>query len=258
MSKPKLRKSAWLQKNISWKRFIKTLKPQVKFNQPARPEQLEAAEQKLGVTLSADLYNVLLETNGIEDWLLPIEKIVDVNQEYRTDPMYKVCYTPLDGLLFFLHDGTGSHFAYPICGGKCDGRPEIIYWLHENDERSFSGNTLADVIRRYLGVPMNSVKWPKLAKIDHVAGRLARESDVRNGRAVFFLNQAGRARPISMPIPQYGFKVDYNSGEHVPVILVQAEEMGGVSYFGVRFVGKKLVAICTRNELHLRGTEVVE
>ncbi len=180
---PKRRKSPWLKKAIVWKRFIKKLKPSVKFNPPAKPKQIADAEKNLGLKLPADLTNLLLESNGIEDWLLSAEAIVGANLEHRNNPVYSEVYTPLNGLLFFLSDGTGSHYAYPICGNNCDAKPEILYWLQENDERSFAGHTLAHVIQRYLGVPMDSVRWPPLNRIPHVAGRIAVSADItKRGR----------------------------------------------------------------------------
>jgi hypothetical protein len=250
--KTKLRKSPWIKKRIAWKRLIRRLKPNVKFNAPATSRQIETAERKLGVRLPADLYNLLLETNGIEDWLLSAEQIADTNLEYRTDPVYSEVYTPLNGLLFFLGDGTGSYYAFPICGGKCDAVPIIWYWLHENDERTFGGQTLVNVIQRYLGIRKELVKWPPLSKIGCVSGHIATAADLKKGHAVFVLNPAGAPKPIET-VPQYAFKVDYETGEHTPVILIQAEEIDGHGLFGVRHLNSKRVAICNRNELSLRG-----
>ncbi len=249
------RKSPWLKRPIGWKPFIKKLKPNVKFNPPAKLKQIVDAEKKLGLRLPADLNNLLLESNGIEDWLLPVEAIVETNLEYRTDPNYCEIYTPLNGLLFFLADGTGSYFAYPICGNAADTRPEILYWLHETDERSFAGNTLAHVIQRYLGVPMNSVKWPSLETLAHVSGRVAVPADIKNGSAAFALNQSGKPTAIEIDVPQYAFQVDYITGEHIPVILIQAEKIGDKTFFGIRYVRDNAVGICLRNELSLRGNQ---
>jgi hypothetical protein len=253
--KTRLRKSPWIKERVNWRRFIKRLKPHVKFNAPATARQIEAAERKLGVRFPSDLYNLLLETNGVEDWLLSAEQIAEVNLEHRTDPVYSEMYTPLNGLLFFLGDGTGSYFAFPICGGKCDEVPILWYWLHENDERSFAGQTLVNVIQRYLGVSMESVKWPAMKKIECVSERVATAADLKKGRAAFVLNPAGKPKPIET-VPQYAFKVDYATGEHTPVILIQAEEIGGQRLFGVRFLNSKRVTVCNRNELSLRGSTI--
>ena len=138
------------QNSKSWREAIQRLKHNVKFNAPADAENIRDIETSLRTNVPLDLRDLLLETNGIEDWLLSAKNIIDVNLEYRNRKEYQEVYMPLDGLLFFLQDGTGSYYGYPICGGRCDTVPRVFYWLHETDERTVAGDTLAAVLERYL------------------------------------------------------------------------------------------------------------
>lgn len=76
----------------------------------------------------------------------------------------------------------------------------------------------------------------------------------KKGSAAFALNTCGKPTIVDIEVPQYAFQVDYVTGEHVPVILIQAEKIGDKSFFGVRYVKDKSVGICLRNELSLRGS----
>jgi cell wall assembly regulator SMI1 len=235
--------------------LIKKFHPAVEFNPPASARQIKAAERKLAVRFPGDLVNLLFETDGVEDWQLSTDAIVATNLEHRNDRVFRSIYSTLEGLLFFLADGTGSYYAYPICEGRCD-LSRTMYWDHETDERTFAGNTLADVIRRWLGIPMTSVAWPPLARIGSVAGRVANPADLKKGNAAFVLDPAGEPAPIDVEIPQYVYKVDHASGEHVPAVLIQAEVIGDLSLYGLKFIEDNAVGICLTSELTMLGSTI--
>jgi len=134
----------------SWRTRIEELKPNVKFNPPATLSKLKEAEFALNLQFPSELRELLLETNGVEDWLLSVEEIVQVNRYHRADPQFKEIYASFDELLLFLADGTGSHYAYRVCGDWCDTDAGIIYWLHETDDRDCVGATLLELFKRYL------------------------------------------------------------------------------------------------------------
>ncbi|KND47082.1 MAG: hypothetical protein AB199_01480 [Parcubacteria bacterium C7867-004] len=63
-----------------------------------------------------------------------------------------------------------------------------------------------------------------------IKGIPATENDVKEGRAVFFVDPGGN--PIDMDIPQYAWHIDNETKQSTLWIIVQAEEQGGVRVFG--------------------------
>jgi cell wall assembly regulator SMI1 len=139
-----------MKQQVKWREFIQQLKPDTVFNPPAMPTQITSAERTLRIVFPVDLKHLLQESNGIEDWLLSAEQIAKVNSEFRTGNQCHQIYMPFDGLLFFLHDGTGSYYAFPICGGLCDQVPSIFYWCHETDDRTMIAQSLPNALQKYL------------------------------------------------------------------------------------------------------------
>lgn len=93
--------------------------------------------------------------------------------------------------------------------------------------------------------------WPALPEEGFIAGRIAENSDVGNGQAVFSLNGQS-AGIIDIAIPQYALWKDEDGSEH-PVIVVQAERAPD----GTEIVGLLLPdgsqAVATISELTLLG-----
>ena len=80
-----------------------------------------------------------------------------------------------------------------------------------------------------------------------VAGRTATESDVKEGRAVFFVK--GASAPVAISLPQFGFQAR-EGGESIPVVVIQAEHVDGRVLFGVRPLSGGN-GICTSDEVTL-------
>jgi len=134
----------------SWKAVIRKLKPQCEFHPPADPAAIRAAEKKLNVVFPDALKNLLLETNGVDDWLvLSIERILETNVEMRTYPDFPELYMPFDNLLFFGGNGGGDLYGYRILNGKVDA-DNVYEWEHENDSRNWVASALNDFLWRKL------------------------------------------------------------------------------------------------------------
>lgn len=88
--------------------------------------------------------------------------------------------------------------------------------------------------------------------LPHVAGRVATEADVREGRAVFFLTALDgvEAAPHGMDLPALAVHVEEGTGVRTPVVVIQAERARERCIVGVRFFngGNR---ICLLGELEL-------
>ena len=96
--------------------------------------------------------------------------------------------------------------------------------------------------------------WPKLPASGFIKGRPATEQDVREGNAIFYLKVHG-AEPgiaVQVPIPQFAYWTN-ETGEKIPVVVIQAEESDGDILYGFRDA-EGTDHIGTRSDLELIGT----
>ena len=80
-----------------------------------------------------------------------------------------------------------------------------------------------------------------------VFGRTATESDVKEGRAVFYVK--GGSLPAAIDLPQLGLQAR-EGGASILVVVVQAEHVDGRVLFGVRPLSGGN-GICTSDEVEL-------
>jgi len=123
-----------------WKKLINKNTDEAEFAEPAEIEDIEAAEDALGIEFPAELRAMLLEFNGLAaNYGVPVvwsaEEIASQNLAFRNNEDFKELYKPFNHLLFFGHDGGGDQFAYGIgADGRVDQK-EIFRWGHEEDTR---------------------------------------------------------------------------------------------------------------------------
>ncbi len=98
-----------------WRELIQRLDAEAEFHPPATLEQVQAVEASLGVTLPAELRDLLLETNGAEvsygtGLVWSTEAITRRNQEMRREWQRGdwVGTMPIDHLVFFGDLGNGD------------------------------------------------------------------------------------------------------------------------------------------------------
>ena len=98
--------------------------------------------------------------------------------------------------------------------------------------------------------------WPSLTDIPFTKGQAATEEDVDTGAAVFVLKIDGNpvGTPLNLDIPQYAIHNDTESGQRVPVIIIQAEETQGQNYVGAITAAKDQYIVGFANEFELLGT----
>lgn len=97
--------------------------------------------------------------------------------------------------------------------------------------------------------PISIENWRNTPSI---SGRVAREADVVVGQAVYFLNEPHKinARPLDVGVPRCAILTDEESGEQIPVIIIQVEQADDKVYVGYRPL-KGGNGICTEKEIEL-------
>jgi SMI1/KNR4 family protein SUKH-1 len=135
-----------------WRDLIERLDAEAEFHPPATLEQLHAVETSLGVTLPAELRELLRETNGAEvaygtGLVWSTEEITRRNLEMRREWQRGewAGTMPIDHLFFFGDLGNGDLCFLPIAAEGIRNR--VFRWDHEDDSRINSAVSLADWLR---------------------------------------------------------------------------------------------------------------
>ncbi|WP_186826825.1 hypothetical protein, partial [Seonamhaeicola algicola] len=82
--------------------------------------------------------------------------------------------------------------------------------------------------------PIDLKKW---SEIPHVSGRLATEEDIKNGSATFRIDNKGQEhKPLNIKIPSLAYHIDQETNEKIPVIVIQAEQVGDKKVIGIRYL----------------------
>lgn len=137
---------------MDWKEYIKTgLKQQDEatsfdFNLPAPDNSIIELRRQLGLDeLPKVLEEVYGQTNGIiqtfhgehiGELIWTVERVTEINKEYRNSPDFKELYMSFDQLLFFSDAGNGDLFGFVTLNGRF-GRNDIFVWNHEDDSRTW-------------------------------------------------------------------------------------------------------------------------
>jgi hypothetical protein len=103
-------------------------------------------------------------------------------------------------------------------------------------------------------MPDNKSVWAPIdvrnwISVPAIVGRVADESDVREGRAVFYLKDASEfAASKSLFLPRCAWLRSDGTTSHVPIVVIQAEKADEKTYIGYRdLVGGN--GICTIEEV---------
>ena len=95
--------------------------------------------------------------------------------------------------------------------------------------------------------PLDPAAW---REVPHLQGRLARQEDVAAGRAVFYLDaDPRRCAPAGLSLPACAIQT-LEDGSARPVIVIQAEVLGGETLVGVRYLDGGR-GVCFASEVEL-------
>ncbi|MFI9811945.1 SMI1/KNR4 family protein [Saccharothrix variisporea] len=133
-----------------WVEMMSALLPDARFFPPAEEARLGEVAEQLDAPLPNDLLSLLAETNGVQgaflvDVVWSVDRILSDNRDFRTRSEFAGLYEGFEGLLFFGDNGGGDQFAF-----LSDGRPGVLVWQHEDDERRVVASDLAEYLNRAL------------------------------------------------------------------------------------------------------------
>jgi len=134
-----------------WRDLISEVAASANFAPPITDAELAQAAATLGGSLPEPLVDLLRESNGVEGehglgLVWPLERIVQDNILFRSNPDFAEIYMPFDPLLFFADAGNGDQFAFVWT----PRRDEVFVWDHESDSRRWVAQSLERYIEWWL------------------------------------------------------------------------------------------------------------
>ncbi|MCX4804237.1 SMI1/KNR4 family protein [Streptomyces sp. NBC_01214] len=134
-----------------WRETASQAFPGVGFREPSHAPELAEAERRLGRGIPPELKQLLLESNGVigqssVDTVWAIDRIVEQNLLFWSDPSFARSYMSFEALLFFGDNGGGDQFAFV----QMPRRPDVFVWEHETDSRRWVAGGLRDYLGRSL------------------------------------------------------------------------------------------------------------
>ena len=83
----------------------------------------------------------------------------------------------------------------------------------------------------------------------HVSERIATETDVKLGAAVFVIDSPGKEHAaLAIEIPALAFHVDTETNEKKPGVVIQGEQVGDQKVIGIKYLDGSY-GVCTLEEL---------
>lgn len=139
---------------MDWKSYIDSFTIDVRYAEPATPEQLEEVVKQLNVKLPSKLSDLLKQTNGVFDqhycpFVWSTKRVIEDNLFFRNFEDYKDIYMPFDHLLFFSDSGCGDLFGFAILNGQVQTE-DIFVWDHETDSRKWIAASLEIFLKGWI------------------------------------------------------------------------------------------------------------
>jgi hypothetical protein len=150
---------------VNWNDYISQLDKinttkRFDFNSPVKEGSLKELKSQFNLSeLPIELEELYTQTNGINEMLRDqkigdlvwsIDRVIEVNREYRNHLGFRELYMSFDQLLFITDAGNGDLFGFVTLNGKFD-RNDIFVWNHEDDSRTWIAPNLTKFIEWWLG-----------------------------------------------------------------------------------------------------------
>ena len=80
----------------------------------------------------------------------------------------------------------------------------------------------------------DSFKPEEWETLPHISGRVATKDDIKNGIAVFSIQEGSFA--LDAKLPTCVIQIDSETGTRIPAVVIQAEQAGDLVYLGLRYL----------------------
>ncbi len=85
----------------------------------------------------------------------------------------------------------------------------------------------------HLWGPLELVDWHKTP---HIKNDIATEQDVKDGRAVFYIDKGKDHKILDIKIPSVAYQIDNKTKARTLVIVIQGEKVGKEEIVGIRYL----------------------
>lgn len=149
---------------MNWKEYILQLKlvdelTGFGFQSPVEIKEIQDLKLHFNLDeLPGELEELYKQINGVQhkydgtvigDLIWPVEKVIEINHEYRSYKDFKDLYMSFDQLLFFSDAGNGDCFGFKTLNGRFK-RNDVFVWNHEDDSRTWVAPDLKIFITGWL------------------------------------------------------------------------------------------------------------
>ncbi|WP_443750728.1 SMI1/KNR4 family protein [Asticcacaulis solisilvae] len=140
---------------ISWRDLVESVCPDCKFADGATEASIAALEAEFGITIPAELWSLLRESDGIgdayHDGIRPVDRIRTINQEMRGTEGFADLYASFDAMIIFGELGGGDLAFFPISPEGRIVSDAVYIWDHETDERLPYADSLRAFVEKWYG-----------------------------------------------------------------------------------------------------------
>ncbi len=168
----------------------------VHLSPPVSVDALAAYESELGLTLPAELVDLLVCADGAtgvggEELLWSLERIRATNHEMRNDGKLQAGCMPFQHLLFFASCPNGNLLGFRVLPFEID--QQVVQWCRKSDNREVLAVCLGSYFERVLATSKaaRQTSWVFDAEavfnrcpvkaVDDIAGKLKQFFDIREG-----------------------------------------------------------------------------
>ncbi len=104
----------------------------------------------------------------------------------------------------------------------------------KHTKQNSSDNENSNIATSDTIIPIDMNNWQKTP---FIKGRIATERDVKEGRAIFYINAKEKNHiPLNVTIPSLAYHNDQKNGVKTKVIVIQAEQTSEQKVAGIRYL----------------------
>ncbi len=136
-------------RSMSWRDLLLECLPGCQLEDPLTPEEIRAAEKKLGMLLPEELSSFYLASGALNSEahsliVSPLPSVVEENLDLWGGRLNNRCM-PFHGVFVFGTPGNGDKYFYPRLGNGKFGE-SIFLWAPETDSRTWQAESLKSIL----------------------------------------------------------------------------------------------------------------